>query len=49
MLKKYLMFAFIPMLGMAAGLGIFCFMVIWVQHECYNTYLENTSEIVAER
>ena len=47
MLKNYFKFAIIPLLSMAAGVGICWFMVTWVQHECYILYLDSASCIVA--
>ena len=47
MLKNYFKLAIIPLLSMAAGVGICWFMVTWVQHECYTLYLETAAEITA--
>lgn len=46
MLKNYFKLAIIPLLSMAAGVGVCWFMVTWVEHECYFLYLESASNVV---
>lgn len=43
MFTKYIRPALIPLLSMATGIGTCWFLVIWVQHECYDLYLRTAS------